>query len=262
MSDWKYLNVEFEGNTAVLTISREKVLNALNQDLLNELEEAVASVEQSEDVRALVITGAGEKAFVAGADIKELREISRPDQAEAKAKRGQALFNRIEELNIPVIMAVNGFALGGGLELALSGDIILASENAKFGQPEVNLGVIPGYGGTQRLARLIGKQAAKYLCMTGEMISAEEARRLGIVYQVFPSDQLLPKAKELAQLLAKKAPLAVRFVKKAINQGAEADLRSGLQMEAAYFGLSFATEDRVEGMDAFLEKREPLFKGK
>lgn len=124
------------------------------------------------------------------------------------------MFNRIEELNIPVIMAVNGFALGGGLELALSGDMILASENAKFGQPEVNLGVIPGYGGTQRLARLIGKQAAKYLCMTGEMISAEEARRLGIVYQVFPSDQLLPKAKELAQLLAKKAPLAVRFVKK------------------------------------------------
>lgn len=262
MSDWKYINVEIEESTAVLTISRPKVLNALNQELLNELEEAVASIEQKKDIRALIITGAGEKAFVAGADIKELREIDQPHQAEEKAKRGQALFSRIEGLDIPVIMAVNGFALGGGLELALSGDIILASENAKFGQPEVNLGVIPGYGGTQRLARLIGKQAAKYLCMTGEMVSAEEARRLGIVYQVLSSKQLLPKAKELAQLLAEKAPLAVSFVKKVINQGAEVDIESGLQLEAAYFGLAFATEDHYEGMDAFLEKREPLFKGK
>lgn len=262
MSDWKHLQVEKENNRVTLTISRPKVLNALNQELLNELEQVIAWIERTDEIRAVIMTGAGEKAFVAGADIAELRQISDPGKAEQKAKRGQTLFRRIEELNKPVIMAVNGFALGGGLELAMCGDIILASENARFGQPEVNLGIIPGYGGTQRLARLIGKQAAKYLCMTGEMISAEDAKRLGLVHKVFSPKQLLPEAKELAKLLVKKPPLALAYAKQAINQGTEVDLETGLKLEAAYFGLTFATADHIEGIDAFLEKREPLFKGK
>lgn len=262
MSDWKYLQVTKENNWVTLTISRPQVLNALNQELLDELEQVISWIEQTDEIRVLIVTGAGEKAFVAGADIAELRQISDPGKAEQKAKRGQALFRRIEELDKPVIMAVNGFALGGGLELAMCGDIILASENSRFGQPEVNLGIIPGYGGTQRLARLIGRQTAKYLCMTGEMISAVEAKRLGLVHKVLSPKQLLPEAKELAKLLVKKSPLALAYAKKAINQGTEVDLDTGLKLEAAYFGLTFATDDHIEGIDAFLEKREPLFKGK
>ncbi len=177
------------------------------------------------------------------------------------AVRGQELFSRIEEMGKPVIMAINGYALGGGCELAMSGDILIASEKARFGQPEVNLGVIPGYGGTQRLARLVGKTTAKYLCLTGEMISAEEALQLGLVQRVVPHDQLLEEARKLAKLLAQKAPIAMKYIKKAVNQGAETDLKSGLRLEAAYFGLSFDTQDRREGMKAFLEKRTPQFRG-
>ncbi|TCS95656.1 enoyl-CoA hydratase-related protein [Hazenella coriacea] len=262
MSNWKHIQLEQGDDWCMLTLSRPKVLNALSKELLEELSEAIDWVENQEAVRALIITGAGEKAFVAGADISELRQVPSAVEAERLAILGQSIFTRIEELAKPVIMAVNGYALGGGCELAMSGDILLAADHARFGQPEVNLGVIPGYGGTQRLSRAIGKHTAKYLCMTGDMISAEEALRMGLVQKVVPAADLLEEAKKLAKRLAQKAPVALHLTKKAINYGAEADLKTGLQMEASYFGLSFNTEDRIEGMDAFLAKKSPQFKGK
>ncbi|MBD1372202.1 enoyl-CoA hydratase/isomerase family protein [Hazenella sp. IB182357] len=262
MNGHKYIQFEQVDHIAVITLSRPKVLNALSRALLEELDEAITWVENSNETRALIITGAGEKAFVAGADIGELRSVPSGYEAEELALKGQAVFNRIENLAKPVIMAVNGFALGGGCELAMSGDIILAADRAKFGQPEVHLGVIPGYGGTQRLARLIGKNRAKYMCMTGEMIDAEEAYRLGLVQKVIPAAELIDEAKKLAKTLAQKAPLALRYIKKSIHTGVEVDLKTGLEMEAAFFGLTFDSEDRKEGMDAFVEKRAARFTGK
>lgn len=262
MSNWSNIVVEEGEGWAMLTLSRPKVLNALNHELLKELNEAIAWVEQNEAIRVLIITGAGEKAFVAGADITELRQVESAHTAEQLSRFGQAIFSRIEQLPKPVIMAVNGYALGGGCELAMSGDVILASENARFGQPEVNLGVIPGYGGTQRLARAIGTRMAKYLCMTGEMITAVEALRVGLVQKVLPAEELLPSAKQLAQQLAQKAPFALTYIKKSIQHGMDVDLETSLRLEASYFGLSFDTEDRMEGMDAFIEKRAAQFKGK
>ncbi|OYD08069.1 enoyl-CoA hydratase/isomerase family protein [Paludifilum halophilum] len=259
--EWNHISVEKQEGWALLTIQRPDVMNALNRETLRELGQALDWVEAEGDIHALVMTGAGDKAFVAGADIKELRQVPSSEEAERLASRGQALFSRVEELPIPVIMAINGFALGGGCELAMSGDILLASQNAKFGQPEVNLGVLPGYGGTQRLARLVGKSTAKYLCLTGEMITAEEAFRLGLVQKVLPSDQLMDEAKKLAGLLASKAPKAMNYIKKSVNRGAEVDLAAGLDLEASYFGVVFNTRDRLEGMDAFLEKRKPRFQG-
>lgn len=262
MSDWKHLVLEQGDGWVLLTLSRPKVLNALNQALLDELDEAITWIEKNDDVRVVIMTGAGEKGFVAGADISELRQLKSAEEAEKLARKGQRLFSRIENLSKPVIMAINGYALGGGCELAMSGDILIASENARFGQPEVNLGVIPGYGGTQRLARAIGKNMAKYLCMTGDMIDAQEAYRLGLVQKVVPQEELLNEAKKCAAGLAQKAPLAIRYLKKAISGGSEVDLETGLHVEAAYFGITFDTEDRIEGMDAFLEKRKAQFKGK
>ncbi|MFC4077429.1 enoyl-CoA hydratase-related protein [Salinithrix halophila] len=259
---WKHIAVEKGEGWALLTIQRPEVMNALNRETLEELTEVVDWVENEEDIRALVLTGAGEKAFVAGADIKELRQVPSSNEAERLAARGQALFSRLENSPKPVIMAVNGFALGGGCELAMSGDILIASEKARFGQPEINLGVLPGYGGTQRLARLLGKSMAKYLCLTGEMIGAEEALRMGLVQKVVPADQLLAEAKKLASALAEKAPVAMNYTKQAINRGAETDLATGLALESSYFGVVFDTEDRMEGMDAFLEKRKPQFKNR
>lgn len=261
MKTYKHLLVEQTEGTVVVTLNRPKVLNALNAELLEELDQVVIWLEQEESVRAVVITGAGEKSFVAGADISELRQIETSIEAEQKALRGQMIFQKIEDLTKPVIMAINGFALGGGCELAMCGDIILASDRASFGQPEINLGVIPGYGGTQRLARAIGRNHAKYLCMTGDRISAQEAYQLGLVQKIVPANELLNEAKRLADQLAKKAPLALHFIKKAIHNGVEVDLKNGLRMEASYFGLTFHSNDRIEGMDAFLEKRHPDFKG-
>jgi enoyl-CoA hydratase len=262
MSDWKNVQVEKGEAWALVTLNRPKVLNALSRELLEELDAVISWVEQDEEIRVLIITGSGEKAFVAGADITELRQIPSATEAERLARFGQQLFSRIENLPIPVIMAVNGYALGGGCELAMAGDIILASDRARFGQPEINLGVIPGYGGTQRLARRVGTGTAKYLCMTGEMIDAQEAARLGLVQKVVVADQLLDEAKRLAKQLAQKAPIALRYIKKAVDIGTETDLSAGLNLEASYFGLTFNTDDRVEGMDAFLEKRPPRFTGK
>lgn len=258
----KNIELKQEKGWALLTIQRPKVMNALNGETLEELEKALDWVEANPEIRVLVVTGAGEKAFVAGADIKELRQIPSSTEAERLAARGQDLFTRIEELPIPVIMAVNGFALGGGFELALSGDILFVSEKARFGLPEINLGVLPGYGGTQRLARLVGKPTAKYYALTGEMISAEEALRLGIAQKMTAPDQLLHEATQLAEMLAKKAPVAMGYIKRVINQGVETDLKTALRLEASYFGVVFNTEDRLEGMDAFLEKRAASFRGK
>ncbi|WP_124728430.1 enoyl-CoA hydratase/isomerase family protein [Staphylospora marina] len=261
MAEWKHLRLERGEGWALLTVSRPKVLNALSRETLEELDDALTHVERDGGIKALIITGEGEKAFVAGADISELSRIGSADEARRQAEFGQRIMTRIERLPKPVIMAVNGYALGGGFELALSGDIILASDKARFGLPEVNLGVIPGYGGTQRLARLVGRNTAKYLCMTGQMISADEALRIGVVQKVVPAGSLLDEAKSLAAELAKKAPVSLRLIKRTIDRGLETDLETGLDLEAGAFGVVFDTRDRAEGMEAFLQKRTPEFKG-
>lgn len=261
MQNLKNLLIEKGDGWALITLNRPKVLNALNSELLHELDRVVDWVKDDDTIRVVIFTGAGEKSFVAGADIAELRQIETSIEAEQKALYGQSIFQKIEDLPKPVIMAVNGFALGGGCELAMCGDILLASDKASFGQPEVNLGVIPGYGGTQRLARAIGRNQAKFLCMTGDRIKATEALQLGLVQKVIPHDELLTEAKTLAEQLVKKAPLALHFIKKSIHNGTEVDLKNGLRLEASYFGLSFNSQDRLEGMDAFLAKRPPQFKG-
>jgi enoyl-CoA hydratase len=260
-----YQNLLFEvqdDGVAILTINRPQVLNALNQATLDELDQALDEVRQNEAIKVLVVTGAGEKSFVAGADIAEFELFKNAYQAEEMAQKGQRLTQKIESLPKPVIMAVNGYALGGGCELAMAGDIRIASRNARFGQPEINLGIIPGYGGTQRLPRLVGKGMAKYLCMTGDHITAEEAWRLGLVEKVVEPDALMDEAIQLARKLASKPPIALHLIKKVIDQGPEMDLDSALKMEAAYFGLSMNTEDRVEGTRAFLEKRQARFTGR
>ncbi|MXQ52828.1 enoyl-CoA hydratase/isomerase family protein [Shimazuella alba] len=261
MTSWNCITLEVEQSIGILTLSRTKVLNALNQQMLTELTEALHHVESLEEIKVLIVTGAGQKAFAAGADISELRLIENAIDAEKQALLGQTVFDRLENMPIPVIMAVNGFALGGGCELALAGDVIFAAESAKFGQPEINLGTIPGYGGTQRLSRAIGEKNAKYYLFSGELFSSEEAWRLGLIQKVLPNDQLLPEAKAFAKKLAKLAPIALQYVKKSIHNGLEIPLDKALQLEATYFGLTFQTADRLEGMDAFLEKRKPTFRG-
>ncbi len=254
--------VEREDKIAVVTINRPQVRNALDVATVREIGAAVDELAADEGVRAIVFTGAGDRAFVAGADINELRAIESAAQAEEFARYGQAVFSRLEQLEKPVIMAINGFALGGGCELAMAGDIRLAADTAKLGQPEINLGIFPGYGGTQRLPRLVGKGAAKLMIMAGEMIDAQEALRLGLVDRVVPAADLLPTAKALAKTLAEKAPVALALAKKAIDQGLERSLADGLALEASLFGQVAATEDRREGTSAFLEKRKPSFRGR
>jgi enoyl-CoA hydratase len=253
--------VERQENYAIITFNRPKVLNALNQSLLAELAAAIDELADDDDVRAVVLTGAGDRAFAAGADIGEFNDLSSASIAAGFAQRGQALTNKIERLSKPVIAAINGFALGGGCELAMACDIRVAADTARLGQPEINLGIIPGYGGTQRLARLVGKGAAKLLCLSGDPLTADEALRIGLVDKVTPAADLLAEAKALAAKLAGKAPVAVAAIKQAINVGAEGTLADGLAFEAAQFGLTFDTEDRVEGVNAFLEKRPPTWRG-
>lgn len=261
MTDWSCITLEIEQSIGILRLSRPKVLNALNVQMLMELKDALHHVMTHTEFKSLIITGTGEKAFAAGADITELRKIENGSEAEKQALLGQSVFDMVENMPIPVIMAVNGFALGGGCELALAGDIIFATEHAKFGQPEINLGILPGYGGTQRLARAIGEKNAKYYTFSGEWMDSREAFRLGLVQKILPFDQLLPEAKILAKKLAKLAPIALHYMKKSIHNGLEMPLEKGLQLEASYFGLTFQTADRLEGMDAFLEKRKPTFRG-
>ena len=256
---YETLNYELADGIGVLTIDRPKALNALSPQVLEEFSTVLDGIEGNEEVRVLIITGAG-KAFVAGADIAVMSKF---DSLEAKrfALFGQAILTRLGNLAQPVIAAVNGFALGGGCELALACDFIYASEAAKFGQPEINLGVIPGFGGTQRLARRVGLAMAKELCLTGEMIGAEEAARIGLVNKVFPADELMDAAKKTALGMAKKGRVSLREAKTVIEQGVEMDLIKACTWEADRFAICFASPDQKEGMTAFLEKRKAEFKG-
>jgi enoyl-CoA hydratase len=246
---------------AFITVNRPDKLNALNSTVLRELGAAFDELEADENVRAIVMTGAGQKAFIAGADIAELNALPGPVQAAHHAHLGQALCFKIERLRQPVIMAINGYALGGGLELAMAGDIRIAAETARLGQPEINLGIIPGFGGTQRLPRLVGKGLAKLMIYGGDHITAQEGLRIGLVDRVVSLALLNEEARKLALSLAKKAPLALAMAKAAINQGLEVDLDRGCDLEAANFGLLFSTADKAEGTKAFLEKRPANFKG-
>lgn len=244
-----------------LTFDRPKVLNALNLASIAELGMIFNSVRNDDSVRAVIITGAGDRAFVAGADISELAEIHSKNGIET-AQRGQAVFTSIEECGKPVIAAINGFALGGGCELALACTLRIASENAKLGQPEVKLGLIAGYGGTQRLSRLVGKGAALHLLLTGEIISAQEALRIGLVNEVVPADRLLSRAEEIARAIAAVAPIAVRETLKSVHHGYDLPLAAALSLEASLFGECCGTEDKAEGTSAFLEKRPAVWKGR
>src|SRR5712664_1636638 len=249
-----------EGN-AYITFNRPKVLNALNRKTVEELHDALLDARDDSAVRVLILTGAGEKSFVAGADIGELAQRT-PVDGKDFSLFGQSVFHLLETLGKPSICAINGFALGGGCELALSSTIRLASKTAKLGQPEVKLGIIPGYGGSQRLARLCGKGAAHELCLTGEMITAEEALRIGLVNHIYEPADLLPAAEAIAKKIIANAPLAVKYTMEAIERGVEMPQEEGLFLEATLFGLSCATEDMREGTKAFLEKRKAEFRGK
>ena len=261
-SAYQDILVTVEAPAGIVTLNRPSVLNALRSSLLTEVSRALTQLEDDPAVRAIVITGAGEKAFAAGADISELNALPSAGHGADQARFGQALTRKIERLRKPVIMAVNGFALGGGCEVAMAGDILIASENAKFGQPEVNLGLIPGYGGSQRMTRLVGKGMAMYLCLTGEMIGAQEALRIGLVQKVVPLAELMDEAKRIAATIASKAPLAIAACKRAINNGAHLSIDDALELEALEFGTLVDTEDIKEGTGAFLEKRKPTWKGR
>lgn len=254
------LELRIEGSLATITLNRPKALNAINLMMIGELELAVRQIRDDPGVRVVVITGAGDKAFAAGADITEFKAMS-PIDAWMFVQRLQRLFLEIERLPKPVIAAINGYALGGGCELMMACDIVYASDAAKIGQPEINLGIIPGAGGTQRLARLIGKQRAKELVLTGEMIGVREAWGLGLLNKVVPADQLMVEVRKLADKLATKGPLAVKAAKEAIEDGYDMALERALTHEAQLFALCFATEDKAEGVNAFLEKRPPKFRG-
>ena len=255
------LLVERHDHVVVATINRPKVLNALNAQTLDELGEVIGDAQKDDEVRVVILTGAGEKAFVAGADINELA-VQTPVGGRDHARRGQSLFDRIERLGKPVIAAVNGFALGGGCELAMACTIRIASDTAKFGQPEINLGIIPGYAGSQRLPRLVGRGRALELLLTGQQISAEEAWRIGLVNRVVPAANLMTEARALADALASRAPIAVRYILDAVAGGLEMSFADGQDYEATLFGLVSTTEDMREGTKAFLEKRKANFTGR
>jgi enoyl-CoA hydratase len=258
---YKTLIYEKKGNISVLTVNRPEKLNALSNELIEELERFLDDVENDDELRVLVMTGAGDKAFVAGADIQELVDRDALLGRKISRKR-QEIFSRIENLPIPVVAAVNGYALGGGLELALACSIRLCSDRAQFGAPEVKLGIIPGDGGTQRLPRLVGLGRAMEMVLTGDFIDAQEAYRIGLVNQVISHDELMEKAIGLAQKIAKRPPLAVRYAKEAVNRSQEGDAVSGYALESYLHALTCTTEDKKEGVQAFLEKRKGTFKGK
>jgi len=253
--------VETADRVRTLTVNRPEKLNALNGDVMAALDAAIEAARGDAAVGVVVITGAGEKSFIAGADIGELSKLS-PVEGRAHALRGQALLRKLETLGKPVIAAINGYALGGGCELALACTIRIASENARFGQPEVKLGILPGYGGSQRLPRIVGKGRAMQLCLTAEQIDAAEAHRIGLVNKVVPPGQALAAAREMATAILANGPLACMFVLDAIGRGLEMPLEEGLFFEATLFGLCAATSDMKEGMTAFLEKRKASFTGK
>ncbi|MBP2073355.1 short-chain-enoyl-CoA hydratase [Thermoanaerobacterium butyriciformans] len=253
-------NVVFnkDDGVAIITINRPKSLNALNYETLKELDSALDKAEDDKDVKVVIITGSGEKAFVAGADIAEMKNMT-PLEAKKFSEYGQSVFRKIETLSKPVIAAVNGFALGGGCELSMACDIRIASKNAKFGQPEVGLGIIPGFSGTQRLPRIIGTSKAKELIFTGEMINSDEAYRIGLISKIVELSDLIEESKKLAKTIMSKSQIAISLAKEAINKGMETDIDTGNTIEAEKFSLCFTTEDQKEGMNAFSEKRTPKF---
>ena len=248
----EFIKYEVEGAVATITIDRQKALNALNSQVLDELSETLDAVDLNV-VRAIILTGAGEKSFVAGADIGEMSTLTKAE-GEAFGKKGNDVFRRLETFPVPVIAAVNGFALGGGCEIAMSCDIRICSENAVFGQPEVGLGITPGFGGTQRLARIISVGKAKEMIYSARNIKADEAYRIGLVNNVYPLEELIPAAKKLASIIAANAPIAVRKCKKAINDGLQVDMDAAIVVEEKLFGDCFETEDQKAGMANFLEK--------
>src|SRR5437762_1716665 len=254
------LLLDCDGPVAIVTINRPRVLNALNAQTIDELRRAMLELQRDAQVRAIVLTGAGEKSFVAGADINELA-VQSPTGGREHALAGQHVLDVIENLGKPVIAAINGFALGGGCELAMACTLRLASDAARLGQPEITLGLIPGYAGTQRLARLVGKSKAMEMCLTGAPITADEALRLGLVNRVVPAAALMDEARKLAGQLAKNAPIAMRYIISAINKGFEMPFAEASQYEATLFGLVASTEDMREGTRAFLDKRKAEFKG-
>ncbi len=257
----EHLLVDRDGAVSIITINRPKVLNALNGPTLDELSQVIDEAGRDESVRALILTGAGDRAFVAGADINELA-VQTPIGGREHARRGQALFDRIERLGKPVVAAVNGFALGGGCELAMACTMRIAADTAKLGQPEINLGLLPGYAGSQRLPRLVGRGRALELLLLGHQISAEEAWRIGLVNRVVPAAELMTEAKKTAQALAGKAPVAVRYILDAVASGLEMPFGEAQDYEATLFGLLSTSEDMREGTQAFLEKRKAEFKGR
>ena len=259
--EFENIRYELRLPLAIVTLDRPRVLNALNQRSMQELEQVFVDIEQNVKVRAVLLTGAGEKAFVAGADINELASVS-AEEGERLAARGQRVFSLIENCGKPVIACINGFALGGGCELALACTLRIASTTARLGQPEVKIGILPGYGGTQRLPRLIGKGAALKMILTGEMVNATEALRLGLVDEVVAPEALMARGEELASTIAAMAPIAVRDSIRAVQGGYDLPLASGLALEAALFGLACASGDKAEGTRAFLEKRAPQWSGK
>lgn len=258
MTEYKTIELTLEAGIATLTINQAKSLNALTTEVLSEIGQAITEVEDNLDLRALIITGAGEKSFVAGANIVEMKDKN-AIEAEVFGRLGNDVFYHISTLRIPVIAAVNGFALGGGCELAMACDIRLASENALFGQPEVGLGITPGFGGTQRLARLIGPGLAKELIYTGRNVKAEEAKAIGLVNKVVPLENLMEEAKKLAAKIAKQAPFAVEKAKELINKGLDVSLASGIDLECQGFGILFSTADQKAGMEAFVKKEKASF---
>jgi enoyl-CoA hydratase len=255
------LLIDRDGAVALVTINRPQVLNALNTQTLDELRRAVLELQRDETVRALILTGAGEKSFVAGADIKELATLN-ATAAREHAIAGQHVLDLVEHMGKPVVAAINGYALGGGCELAMACTIRIAADSAKLGQPEINLGLIPGYAGTQRLARIIGKGRALELLLSGDQISAHEAHRLGLVNRVVPAGQLMAEARTLAASLAAKAPIAVQYILDAVNTGLEMPFAEAQRHEATLFGLVASTDDMREGTTAFVEKRKAAFKGR
>ena len=259
----EYVNLLLEksGPVAVLTFNRPKALNALNSDTLSELSTALDELGRDSGVKVVILTGSGEKAFVAGADISQMKDFS-PLEGRRFAQFGQATFRKIELLPQPVIAAVNGFALGGGCELAMACDIRLAGENAKFGQPEVTLGLTAGFGGTQRLPRIVGTGLASEILFTGDIIDAQEAYRIGLVNRVYPLDTLMEEAQKLAKRIAGRAPAAVQLTKSAIQRGTNMDLDSAQAYESEVFALTFSTQDQTEGCTAFVEKRKAVFEGR
>ena len=261
MASFENIRLETKNKIAYVTIDRPKVLNALNMQTMEELRLAFHAIKHDKEARVAILTGAGEKSFVAGADINELQK-NNAIEAKEYTHKGQNVLNLIENLGKPVIACINGFALGGGCEIALACTMRLASEGAKLGQPEVKLGIIPGYGGTQRLPRLVGKGIAMQLLLTGEIIGAQEALRIGLVNEVVPAADLLPRAETIAQMIIRNAPLAVQYCIEAVNHGLEMSQEEGLFLEATLFSVCCASEDKREGTSAFMEKRAANFQGR